>query len=330
MLSNTVGTAKKCIRTSTFQCLILPLKLINSFYNGSFNFTSQKLSVLKQIYVSKTNKTKYYYPNEKCKEGSCLSSFNSEKGYHVNITMISVNSTMCMLLNCLYAGLYVGEELLHGIENRKYTRKITSNNNGAAFSFYSNNSSLILFMYWYKEISKINASVMVSQTKCESYVYNPCYFKDISYHRFSGIDFAEQSDHTFEYTLKKYCVIIIVSNTQPELTRDCSILLVPTHSVDVQVRFVRYQEDFDMSIRMLHLRNINHAFLGKYSEPTVPRFMERVILDINGYTESLLYGIYLLQDAVFHFSLNSLLSRSRIELLIERGEELLMQPVHGT
>ena len=111
LLSNTIYKTGKYILTSTFQCLILLLKSNNN--EASFTFASHKIPVYNKVYIGQTNKSIFYYPNEKCKESSCISSFYAAKGYQINITTISVYSKMSThIFNCLYVGLYAGEGIV--------------------------------------------------------------------------------------------------------------------------------------------------------------------------------------------------------------------------
>ena len=102
LLANTINETKKYMLTSTFHCSILLLKSDNNtFHQGLLAFTSHKIPIQSQKAVYQSNKSMLYYPNEKCKEGSCISSFRVDKGHQVNITTISVKSTMFThIFNC--------------------------------------------------------------------------------------------------------------------------------------------------------------------------------------------------------------------------------------
>ena len=293
LLSNTIYKTGKYILTSTFQCLILLLKSNNN--EASFTFASHKIPVHNKVYIGQTNKSIFYYPNEKCKESSCISSFYADKGYQINITTISVYSKMSThIFNCLYAGLYAGEGIVSDFID---TQKVTGNNDGQAVSFYSHNSSIILFVYWYKGISEINASVMISQTKCKPVVINPCYLfpcwkitePDLcgfTYRQnllnFFGIDIVFvhgltkykpvygylpgygcllfKQIHEYEYSLKGInCIIVLLSNLdlQHIFRKSCDITLNPRHAVNIQLRFIRYNSDFNIVGKKLEFSKSN-------------------------------------------------------------------------
>ena len=170
LLFDTLSETNQYIVTSTFQCMILLLTTNNKLsYEGYFIFTSQPQSIFTQKYISQTNK-QMYYPNEECKSGLCISSFTADEGYHINITTTSVKSTMSTYYNSLYAGFYAGEGLVSEFIE---TKQLSGNYDGQDISFYSNNSSMIIFMYWYEGISEINASVILSQTKCKAVFVKP-------------------------------------------------------------------------------------------------------------------------------------------------------------
>ena len=307
LFSNTIQKTKKYITTSTFQCLILFLKPNKS--EGLFTFASEKTPVDSHINIIQTNKSIFHYPNEKCKQSYCILSFHADRGYQINITTISIKSKMSTYnFNCLYAGLYAGEGLESGMIE---TQKLTGNNDGQAISFYSHNSSMILFMYRYKGISEINASLMISQIKCKPVLINPCilfhcgtqseYIKcpgnqiefqhvqhsaNIPYiHNllnFSGIDivlidfFKIRSMHEFEYALQRInCIIILISNVQPLHIpiKSCMVMLSPRHAVDIQLRFTRYNLDFTIKEKKLEVSKKNLTFFRKFSEPKIPRLM---------------------------------------------------------
>ena len=238
LLFDTLSETNQYIVTSTFQCMILLLTPNNNLsYEGYFIFTSKLQSIFTQKYISQTNK-QMYYPNEECTGGLCISSFSANEGYQINITTTSVKSTMSTYFNSLYAGFYAGEGLTSEFIE---TKKLSGNYDGQDISFYSNNSSMIIFMYWYEGISEINASVVLSQTKCKAVFVDPKrmsllapisfvepnfeYLQNIF--KFSGVDMAFHNDN-IEYALSTINCTIILINTRYRY----KFTLIPRHAVD--------------------------------------------------------------------------------------------------
>ena len=223
-------------------------------------------------------------------------------------------------------------------ENLEYdtieTRKVNGNNDNLSNSFYSSNSSIILFVYWYKGISEINVSVMISQTKCKPVTINPCILSDCgskfgitcnqTYHdnllTYGGIHISHLIDDVFEYVLYGLnCVIILLSNTHFYIRKmtscniKCDITLTPGQPVDIQLKLARYYSDFNIIEKALTVSKNNNISFGNLSEPAVPR----ISLFIKFKNQAPLSGIYFLQDASFEFQIHTLLIRSRIELFIQ-------------
>ena len=327
LLSDNISKRKanKFIITSTFQCLILLLKTDNT--EDSLNFSSQKIPVYSQIYIRHNNKSIFHYPNEECNENFCISLFHTEKGKQINITIISLKSEISTQnYNCLNAGLYAGEGLVSQfIEGRI----VPGSNDSQAISFYSHNSSMILFLYWYSGISKIDASVMISLTKCKPVLINPCYL--FQYGRrcnymndlvnFSDIDLTIYIDLTksdIEYTLKEVrCSIILISNVQSLHHRSCKVVLTPRHAVNIQLRYVLYNSDLRIVEQKLEASKKHLTFFNNFSEPTVPRLIPKNIGLLKN--ETLSSGVHISKDASFAIDIQAYLTKSRIEFLIQRN-----------
>ena len=329
LLSDNIGKRKanKFIITSTFQCLILLLKTNNT--EDSLNFSSQKIPVDNQIYIRHNNKSIFHYPNEKCNENFCISSFHAEKGNQINITIISLKSEIStQYFNCLYAGLYAGEGLVSQFIE---ARIVPGNNDSQAISFYSHNSSMILFLYWYSGISKIDASVMISLTKCKPLLINPCYsmkyglgssrcnyINDLV--NFSDIDLTIDSKTDIKYALKEVrCIIILISNVQSVHHKDCKVVLTPRHAVDIQLRYVLYKSDFTIVEKKLEASKKHLTFFNNFSEPTVPRLIPKNKIIGLLKNETLSSGVHISKDVSFAIDIQAYLTRSRIEFLIQRS-----------
>ena len=326
LLSDNIGKRKanKFIITSTFQCLILLLKIDNT--EDSLNFSSQKIPVYSQIYIRHNNKSIFHYPNEKCNKNFCISSFHAEKGNQINITIISVKSEISTQnYNCLYSGLYAGEELVSQFIE---ARIVPGNNDSQAISFYSHNSSMILFLYWYSGISKIDASVMISLTKCKPLLINPCYPTEYGLRsrcnyindlvNFSDIDLTIDSKTNIEYALKEVrCIIILISNLQSAHHKDCKVVLTPRHPVDIQLRYVLYKSDLRIVEKKLEANKKHLTFFNNFSDPTIPKLMPKNKIIGLLKNETLSSGVHISKDASFAIDIHAYLTKSRIEFLIQ-------------
>ena len=74
-----------------------------------------------------------------------------------------------MIMTVYYAGITVAERFNSEYKQIKTICKYNSYSVGQ--SIYSYKSSLMLVIYWYNGYSKINTSVIISQTKCKSVLY---------------------------------------------------------------------------------------------------------------------------------------------------------------
>ena len=174
-------------------------------------------------------------------------------------------------------------------------------------SFYSSNSSMILFVYWYKGISEINVSAIISKTKCKPVTINPCILHcgtkfgtycdhdcgkhSIKFRRYcnhtylntlltyGGFHISHLIDNIFEYALYGVnCVIILLSNTHYFYDieeKNCYITLTPGHPIDIQLRFTRYYSDFSILEKALVISKNNNISFGNLSKPAVPRIVPK-------------------------------------------------------
>ena len=98
---------------------------------------------------------------------------NTTSIYQIRGSLEQINYTGLCDAICLFGGLVIGE-----YSNEIYDEFFTvCDSTGLKIrNFYSQESSLILLLYWYKEYSKINISVILSQTTCMSVLFDPCLF----------------------------------------------------------------------------------------------------------------------------------------------------------
>ena len=92
----------------------------------------------------------------------------------MNVTVTEIIAVEGHDLNCLFSGLVAAEKLK---DDYRQTDTVCQNHDGtkdSSRSFYSYNSSLILVLYFYKPYSTINATVNISQTKCQPVQIDIC------------------------------------------------------------------------------------------------------------------------------------------------------------
>ena len=254
------------------------------------------------ITISQTGNSIFNFPNKKCTKISCVSLFLSESGDQVNITAIIFKSTNPHDIDCLYAGLVVGERLAHYYRESKTICEHYYSSNSQSGSFYSKNSSLILVMYWYKEYGEINASVMVSQTKCKPVVINLCYLNILCLRyrdkcqsylenvtKFSGINLQVQKDDSviYEGNFGKCSVLQVFSFPTVEnknwycnqlinrlcttIIKSCSLVLTSKQTLDIKTRLSTNGNDIIVIERQVELCKNTKLCLKHISEKTVPR-----------------------------------------------------------
>ena len=168
-------------------------------------------------------------------------------------------------------------------------------------SLYSKNSSLILIVYWYKEYGEMNASVMVSQTKCKPVIMNPCHFnifcgnniiKCQSYldnvTRFSNINLKIQSKDSviYEGNLRTCSILQILSmpiefpkpfvpyTTKTHLLKSCSLTLTPNQTVDISIKLSMNKNDVIVIERKVGLCRNTKSCLNNISEYSMPRMVK--------------------------------------------------------
>ena len=348
-LSHTISATKDVIVTSTFQCLVLFLMTVSKRKKiKHFKFSSKSLST-HNIITNVTNNNMFNIPNSKCRNKLCISLFLAESENEVNITAIAVKSTHPYDNNCLYAGLVAGERIANNYKESKTICESNYDYKGHAINFYSNNSSLILIMYSYKEYGEINASVMVSHTKCKPVTINLCYLNLLCFHdiiecqsylnnvtKFSGINLKVQGKASVihEENFRK-CSILQVSSMSTELAKlkkydkskrggygrhfsikSCSLTLTLKQIADISVKISRNRNDVIFIERMLDLCKNTDLCLKNISEPTIPRMTRKYIDWVSGYTSIIQYGS-------LKIKFKSLSTTSWIELVIHSNTKRL-------
>ena len=118
-----------------------------------------------------------FMPKEKCLIGNiCMIKVKSNNNNHLNVTVDYFYFDEKPSQTCHLGGLLAVEVLANNyVESDTLCRTSNYTFYQKGRSFYSYNSSLILFMYWYKYPGVIKATLKISTTKCKTVKICPQY-----------------------------------------------------------------------------------------------------------------------------------------------------------
>ena len=171
-LSTNLRNSGYVYKTSTFQCVArisTYIKLVPE-EERFFNYASKSLKISRTFNIS-SNKTgvTITLPMSLCAPNHCAILLFSDETYHINITVLEIIYKGPTGERCKYGGLVTGEETL-----MDYKESLTVCEEQHGLTFFSQNSSLILFGYWYEQYSKIQTTMQVSLTKCTAVQLDAC------------------------------------------------------------------------------------------------------------------------------------------------------------
>ena len=171
-LSTNLRNSAHVYKTSTFQCVAQIATYIELVAEEErfFNYASKSLKISRIFNIS-SNKTgvTITLPMSLCTPNHCAIFLYADKTYHVTITVLEIIYKGPTGERCKYGGLVTGEETL-----MDYKESLTVCEKQHGLTFFSQNSSLILFGYWYEHYSKIQTTVHVSLTKCTAVQLDAC------------------------------------------------------------------------------------------------------------------------------------------------------------
>ena len=207
----------KRIILSTFQCImqVLTKYLSQSKNNLSFAYKAARAHTEMHINTDKSTNIKINIPNRNCLKNMCILYIDSKNGQNVNVTVIDVVSSARLVPSCTLAGFSVGS-ITHGEYKEKFTICDSHERNS-----YSHNSPLIIVLYWYEDLSDINANFMLSQTECIPVIIDPCVLKYLcidnaclSHLKSSRdiIEFSYQNPYLTINYIKTKCVILLLES----------------------------------------------------------------------------------------------------------------------
>ena len=159
--------------TSTFQCII-----------QSFTKPSERAGLVMYEFVElqgrvftvikEKSQIKQSLPFNKCLINTCFLEFESSKEFQLNITLLRVETDSHS--DITFKGLHFTERVNSGYHDIDTLSTNFNHSISPNWSYSSRDSSIYIVMYWYKGHSEINASMIISQTKCKDVQIDPCIF----------------------------------------------------------------------------------------------------------------------------------------------------------
>ena len=307
LLSDPIYSLGNYTITTTFQTVVLMLKSYEEIIkNSSVMFASKPLSLFKNIFSNETENSLFHFPDAHCKRSPCVISVVGDLHNQINITVMSVKAKILHDIDCFYAGIVTGEWL--NSEYKEIKTTCECNNDCVGRSIYSSSSSLILVIYWYKEYSEINTSLIISQTKCKLVLMDLCWLSNVCYAgetvcnsylfnmtMFSGVDLNYQGNNFVITQNPGDCAVLQFLDMQLEthisyqyLYAFCQIELILKHSMHMSVRVSQNQTNYHFKGNKLNFCNDIQSCLEGISELMIPRLVQtsteilRPGLEMNG------------------------------------------------
>ena len=218
---NELKNNMKTISSSSFQCILQFMVYINSSLSTIYSLShrDKPLSIQKSLVVRYNDTFLLTLTSHLYRTNTKIILINTIPIYQIMGTLKHVDYTGFYDPSCLFGGFVVGE-----YSNEIYDEffKVCDSTGAKSRSFYSQKSSLILLFYWYKEYSKLNISVILSQTTCKSVLFDPCLFRRECYEGFnqcdnylrnitsnSGVSYTEITPRSLKiYLNNSHCAII--------------------------------------------------------------------------------------------------------------------------
>ncbi len=162
---------------STFQC-ILQVVGKQMYNSSSILYNSNKICHNVYFSVDRNQTRNISMPEATCSQSPCSVLINARN--HLNISILSMFYKGKQSQTCRYGGL-----LSVDLSNNSYwesntlckkdERDISAVMMGR--SFYSFGNSLIVVLYWYKHLSKVQARLEIVETKCKFIYLCPCTYR---------------------------------------------------------------------------------------------------------------------------------------------------------
>ena len=170
--SKVLNSSFPIYKTSTFQCVILLLKL--SSLIGVLNFTSILLAIDQHLKVK--NPTRFALPDKRKNLAPLVLSIGVAHGLNVNVSLYTIKQTGRFLHSpdCKFSGVAFFEKSIHIIHEIECVCQDFNHTLGFNQNVYSSGPLVTLVLYWYKEYSEIAVVLNVSSTKCQVITIDPC------------------------------------------------------------------------------------------------------------------------------------------------------------
>ncbi len=171
--SETLTGNRDVFSLSSFQCFIV-LMYMNSTSTATtisrflVSFTSEPLTSLQELQVRSVLDM---ISSDVCDTNPCIVSFRAQNNNHINLTVLALHYVGENSPNCTHGGLLTVEAEQNNFEETAVLCSLDHRK-----SYYSQNSSLSLVLYYYQNYSALNATIRVAVTKCSSIHLSNCEF----------------------------------------------------------------------------------------------------------------------------------------------------------
>ena len=159
------------VTLTTFQGVIQILtKNLSAIWKNEHLVYLQKEHTMHSVLKPKMFSKDYLHFPSKHMNNIDIYTLYTSKDYNLNVTIIHWISGLDTFPHCTYGGLHVSQKSFYSEEESNtvcHTHSIGS-------SIYSENSSLIIVYYQYKEYDEVNITVQISQVKCKPVEINIC------------------------------------------------------------------------------------------------------------------------------------------------------------
>ena len=108
------------------------------------------------------------YSSYACIRNPCIFSLEAPNGYQINATITKLRfiGPDTNNMECKYGGIVTLEKISEKYEENPPLCENTSISTGSNTNWYSQNSTLIVVIYWYEDYSIIHVNMLLSQTIC--------------------------------------------------------------------------------------------------------------------------------------------------------------------
>ncbi len=160
---------------SSFQCLVCILtRAVFKDMIGYFVFHSKPTKVYQTFWTRNVSDVPVILPDRHCVLVVCVVLLQAKTGYTVNATLTQMTYDGEKSLTCKYGGLFGAEDYCKIYSESVTVCKNHDSTTELSRSFYSQNASLKLVLFWYPHYSRIHISLIASVTKCRTVQVDVC------------------------------------------------------------------------------------------------------------------------------------------------------------